>query len=309
MSKYIIKRLISVIPTLLGIVLIVFILMAITPGSPAKAMLGNNARPEAIEALNRELGFYDPLPIRFFNYLLDVLHGNLGNSYRTGQPILPDLLARIPNTLIIGTASMFFASLIGVSIGILSAVKQYSIADTLSTSMAILAASVPAFWLAMLLMLLFSVKLGWLPVMGVGSWRNFVLPVLTLSLATSSGLLRLTRTTMLETIRQDYIRTARAKGNPEKIVIWKHALRNTCIPLVTNLGMRFGSVLGGTIVIESVFGIPGVGYYMLTSINYKDTPAVVSTTLFISTFFCVVMVFVDIVYALIDPRIRERFSR
>ena len=309
MGKYIVRRLLTVIPTLLGIVLIVFVIMSITPGSPAKALLGNNAQPEAIEALNRELGYYDPLPVRFWNYLVDILKGDLGISYRTRQDILPDLMARIPYTLLIGTLSMIFAALIGISIGILSAVKQYSVADTLSTSLAILASSVPAFWLAMLLMLLFTLRWKLLPSIGTDTWKHFVLPILTLSLATSSGLLRLTRTTMLETIRQDYIRTARAKGNPESIVIWKHALRNACIPIITNLGMRFGGVLGGTIVIESVFGIPGVGYYMLTSINYKDTPAVVSTTLFISAFFCVIMVLVDILYALVDPRIRERFAK
>ena len=308
MTKYIIRRLLMIIPNLLGVVFIVFFIMTLTPSSPGRMMLGVGATQEQVDLLNEQLGFNRPFIVRFADFLGGVLQGDFGTSYRTRQPVIDDLMARVPYTVTIGVMSVIFSSLIGISLGVFSAVKQYTVGDTLSTALAILLASIPGFWLAMLFMLLFSLRLGWLPSFGVDTWRHYIMPITVISLTSAAGLLRLTRTTMLETIRQDYIRTARAKGCTESIIIWKHALKNACLPVVTNLGLRFAFVLSGTIIIENIFGIPGVGFYMLQSINFKDIPAVVSATLVISIFFCLIMVLVDILYAVIDPRIRQRFS-
>lgn len=309
MPKYILKRLLLTIPVLLGAVFIVFSIMSLTPGDPGTLILGVTAKPEDIAALNAEFGYDQPFVIRFFNYIKDiVLHFDFGNSYRTRTPVFTEILARFPTTFKLALFSMALSSIIGIALGILSAVRQYSFTDSFLTVIAMFFAAIPGFWLGLMLMLLFSLKLGWLPASGIETWKHFVLPTVTLSLGGAAGLLRLTRSTMLETIRQDYIRTARAKGAGERTVIWRHALKNALLPVITSLGMNFGSSLGGAIIIETVFGMPGLGTHIVNAIRQKDVPVVLASTLFLAVLFCLIMLIVDILYAFIDPRIRSKMS-
>ena len=309
MLKYTIKRLLLIIPTLLGVLFIVFAIMNFTPGNPGRQILGISAKQEQVDQLNHELGFDRPFFSRFFSYIGDLAQGDLGISYRTRQPFADEFFGKLPITLKLGTWGFVFSSIIGVSLGILSAVKQYSWTDTFSTLAAILFASIPAFCLGRVLIYLFGLQLGLLPTHGIDGWKSYVLPVATLTAGGSAAIMRLTRTTMLEAIRQDYIRTAKAKGCSNARMIWKHALKNAVLPVLTVMGTSFGSILGGAVICETVFSIPGLGTYVLTAIRSKDVPVVMSSTVFLAAFFCLVMVVVDLLYAVIDPRIRERVSR
>lgn len=310
MYKYVLKRLVLIIPILIGVALLVFTIMDFTPGSPGQIMLGASASPEDIANLNHELGFDRPFFVRFFDYVAGIVtRFDFGTSYATRMPVAGEIAARFPTTFKFALLSMTFSAVIGISLGILSAVKQYSVVDTSFTVLAMLFASIPDFWLGLMLILLFSQKLGWLPSNGIETWKGFVLPVATIVAASSAGLLRMTRSAMLETIRQDYIRTARAKGAPERIVIWKHALKNALLPVITVLGSSFGASLGGAVILETVFAIPGVGQYIVTAIRGKDIPVVMSGTLFLAFLFCLVVLIVDVLYAFIDPRIKARYTR
>lgn len=308
MLKYLIKRLLLMIPTLFGVILIVFAVMNLTPGDPGRQILGTGATQEQVDQLNHELGYDKPFFARFFDYCSDLLHGDFGTSYRTRTAFSKELLSRLPNTLRLGFWSLALSSIIGISLGILSAVRQYSLTDTFCTVLAILFASIPGFFLGMVLIYVFGLKLELLPTFGASSWQSFILPVATLTAANSVSLLRLTRTTMLEAIRQDYIRTAVAKGCPRRRIIWKHALKNAILPVLTVMGISAGSIMGGTVICETVFAMPGMGTYILTAIRSKDIPVVMSATVLLSLIFCLIMILVDILYAVIDPRIRERVT-
>lgn len=309
MSRYIVKRLLLLIPIILGVTFIVFSIMSLTPGDPGRLILGQSAPIEAINHLNHELGYDQPFAIRYIDYIKKAVSGDFGKSYRTNKPVFDEIFSRFPTTLLLSFLSIVTAVIIGLPVGILSAVKQYSGIDIISTIFAMLMAAIPGFWLGLMMIILFSLKLGWFPSNGIGSMAHFVMPTLTLAIPSAAGIIRLTRSTMLETIRQDYIRTARAKGAPEGKVIWKHALRNALMPVITVIGMNFGSLLGGTILIESVFSMPGVGTLMLTAIRMKDIPQVMAAVIFLATLFCVIMLIVDLVYAYIDPRLRSRYVR
>ncbi len=309
MGKYIIKRLLLIIPTLLGVLFIVFAIMNFTPGDPGRQILGMAAKQETVDALNHELGYDKPFLVRFVDYIWDLLHGDLGTSYRTRKPFVDEFFQKVPITLKLGCLSFVLSSIVGISLGILSAVKQYSFADTFSTLVSILLASIPGFFLGMVLIYVFGLKIGILPTHGIDEWKSYILPVITLAAGGSAQLMRLTRTTMLEAIRQDYMRTAKAKGCTPAKMIWKHALKNAILPVLTVMGTSFGSILGGAVICETVFAIPGLGNYILSAIRNKDIPVVMSSTVFLSTFFCLVMVVVDILYAIIDPRIRDRVVR
>lgn len=291
-------------PTMLAIIFIVFGIMSLTPGNPAEVILGQKATPESIEKLNHELGFDKPFIVRYVDYVEKVFKGDFGNSYRSGRPVMTEILSRLPTTIKLATSGIVIAILIGVPLGILSAAKQYSIFDILGTISAMVMASIPGFWLGLMFILLFSLKLGWLPSNGSDTWLHYIMPAVTLSLSTAASILRLTRTTMLETIRQDYVRTARSKGQVEKKVIFNHALKNALLPVVTVAGMQFGFLLGGAIVCEAVFSINGIGTLVVNSIRMKDIPQVTGCALTLSAFFMLVMLFVDIIYAYIDPRIK-----
>lgn len=310
MGKFILKRLLYMIPVLLGVAFLVFAILSLTPGDPGTIILGITAKPEDIASLNEQFGYNKPFLIRFFSYIKDiVLHFNLGVSYQTREPVINDIMAKFPNTLKLTIFSMSLSAIIGISFGIISAVKQYSALDHICVVTALVFACIPGFWLGLMLMMLFSLKLGWLPSYGAESLKNFILPTLTVSMTFAAGLLRLTRSAMLETIRQEYIRTAKAKGASKKRIIIKHALRNALMPVVTTLGTSFGASLGGAIIAETVFAMPGMGTLITTAIRQKDIPMVMGSTLFLAVLFSLIILLVDILYAVIDPRIMDKYKK
>lgn len=310
MGKFILKRLLYMIPVLLGVAFLVFAILSLTPGDPGTIILGITAKPEDIASLNEQFGYNKPFLIRFFSYIKDiVLHFNLGVSYQTREPVINDIMAKFPNTLKLTIFSMSLSAIIGISFGIISAVKQYSALDHICVVTALVFACIPGFWLGLMLMMLFSLKLGWLPSYGAESLKNFILPTLTVSMTSAAGLLRLTRSAMLETIRQEYIRTAKAKGASKKRIIIKHALRNALMPVVTTLGTSFGASLGGAIIAETVFAMPGMGTLITTAIRQKDIPMVMGSTLFLAVLFSLIILLVDILYAMIDPRIMDKYKK
>ncbi len=310
MGKFILKRLLYMIPVLLGVAFLVFAILSLTPGDPGTIILGITAKPEDIASLNEQFGYNKPFLIRFFSYIKDiVLHFNLGVSYQTREPVINDIMAKFPNTLKLTIFSMSLSAIIGISFGIISAVKQYSALDHFCVVTALVFACIPGFWLGLMLMMLFSLKLGWLPSYGAESLKNFILPTLTVSMTSAAGLLRLTRSAMLETIRQEYIRTAKAKGASKKRIIIKHALRNALMPVVTTLGTSFGASLGGAIIAETVFAMPGMGTLITTAIRQKDIPMVMGSTLFLAVLFSLIILLVDILYAVIDPRIMDKYKK
>lgn len=305
MLKYISKRIIYLIPVLIGIVFLVFTIMYFSPGDPAKLILGDRAPEEQVAALRHELGLDLPYYQQLFNYIKNVIHGDFGNSYQLRMPVWDIIKLRFPLTLQLTTFTMLIAVLIGVPVGILSAVKQYSVIDAFSVIFALLMASIPAFWLGMLLMLLFSLNLGWLPSSGYEGVKWLILPSITLGFINCATIMRMTRSSMLEVVRQDFIRTARAKGATEKRVVFRHALKNAIIPVITVVGTAFGSSLGGAVVTETVFGLPGMGTQIITAIRQKDNPVVLASVIVIALAFSLVNLIVDILYTYVDPRIRD----
>lgn len=309
MTKYIVKRLLYMIPVLLGVAFLVFAILSLTPGDPGSIILGMTAKPEDIAALNAQFGYDKSFLVRFFDYIRNlVFHFDLGTSYQTRQPVILDIMARFPNTLLLTVLSMSLASIIGITLGIISAVKQYSVIDHLLVVVALVFACIPGFWLGLMLIICFSMKLGVLPSHGADSLACFILPTITVCMSSAAGLLRLTRSAMLETIRQEYIRTAKAKGASGKRIIFKHALRNALLPVVTVLGTSFGASLGGAIIAETVFAMPGMGTLITTAIRQKDIPMVMGSTLFLAFLFSMVILIVDILYAWIDPRIKTKYE-
>lgn len=309
MLKYVIKRLLLLIPILLGVIFLIMFIMSLTPGDPATLLLGINATPEAIETMNEELGFNDPLPVQYFNYIINALRGDFGTSWQTGRPVFQEIIKRFPVTLKLAVFSVILTAIIGIPLGIISAIKKYSVTDMVCTSVAMVFTSLPRFWLGMLLILFFSVRLGWLPTNGVGTWKHYILPVFTLAAPTAAKIMRLTRTTMLETIRSDYVRTARAKGAGERRIIMHHELKNALLPVITSLGIEFGQLLGGAILIETVFSMQGISTLMINAIRMKDTPLVTASIIFFAAMVCVTMLFIDLIYAVIDPRLRAKYSK
>lgn len=309
MLKYAIRRLLAIIPILIGISFIVFAMMNIIPGDPGTLMLGDKATQAQKDMLNEQLGYNRPFAERYWQFLTDAVQGDLGDSYRTRQPVMDEIMVRFPKTLRLAVLSLLTAMLIGIPLGILSAVRQYSKIDVISTAMALLVAAIPTFWMGLLLMLLFSLQLNWLPASGSETWRHYIMPTITLALPLASSLLRLTRLTMLEVINQDYIRTARSKGIRETAVVVLHAFKNASLPIVTSLGMSFGGLLGGTVIIESIFAMPGLGTLMINAIRTKDIPQVMGTALFLSALFCLTMLVIDLLYAVLDPRTRSQYVK
>ena len=308
MKKFIIRRILWLLPTVLGVTFIVFCIMSLSPGDPATIILGTEAPKEQIAELNHQLGFDKPFLIRFVDYVKDAVQGDFGESYQTGQPVFTEILARFPTTLKLASLSVLLAIVIGVPLGVLSAVKQYSAVDYVSTFTTMFITAIPGFWLGLMLMLVFSLQLHLLPSNGIGSFKHYIMPAVTLALPVTAVIIRLTRATMLETIRQDYIKTVRAKGASEVVVIFKHALRNALLPVITAVGMYFGHMIGGAVLIETVFSVPGLGHLIVKAIRMKDIPQVMAAILFISLLFMVVMLIVDILYAYIDPRIKAKYQ-
>lgn len=302
--KYIIKRLLLIIPVVLAISFIVFSILNFTPGDPARTILGANATEENVQKLRGEMGLDKPFVERYFNYVKDAIKGDLGNSYVTGIKVMDEIKLKFPYTLRLAFWGMLFTAMLGVPIGIISAVKQYTAVDSISMVFALVFASMPVFWVSLLLTLIFSVKLKLFPVYGVDRWSCYVLPVTALALTGAAIEARMTRSTMLDALSQDYVRTAKAKGASEKRIIIKHVIRNAMLPVVTIIGMDFGVLLGSTVIVEKVFGIPGIGNLILSSIYVKDFPVVMGGTIIISVCFTLINLIVDLIYTLIDPRIK-----
>lgn len=310
MLKYIFKRILMMIPVLIAVSFIVFTLLYITPGNPAEYILGVDANEETIAQLEEELGLNDPFLTRYFNYLKGIVtEFDFGISYTTRRSVSIELLDRLPNTMILAALGVAVSAVIGVIAGIIAATRQYTIFDNLATIIALSGVSMPTFWLGLMLMILFALKLNWLPPSGFSSPVHWILPVVTIGACSSANIMRQTRSAMLEVIRQDYITTARAKGQTERVIIIKHALKNAMIPVLTVLGISFGSLLGGAIMVESIFTIPGLGKLMLDALNAKNYPMVQGGVLLIALMFAVVNLLVDILYALIDPRIRAQYTK
>lgn len=298
------------IPVLLGIVLVVFIMNHISPGNPARMLLGDGATDEAVEALEEELGLNDPLYVQFFNYVKGVVtEFDLGTSYQTKRPVITELMDRFPTTAKLAFFSILLSAVVGITLGIISAVKQNTPIDHLSTGVALLGVSMPAFWLGMMLILVFSIYLKWTPVSDITGWKSWILPTITSSMAGMATITRMTRSSMLEVICQDYIVTARAKGLTERVIIVKHALKNALIPIITVLGIQLGVMLGGAVLTETVFSINGLGKYMVDGIKNRDYPVVQGGVLLLALVFSIVNLVVDIIYAYVDPRIKSQYSR
>ena len=309
MLRYIVRRVLFLIPVLLGVAFCVFTLLYLTPGDPARMVLGDLATEDAVQEFRNREGLNDPFLVQFGNYVWKaVTKGDIGRSYITKRSVAQEVLAAFPATLKLSALAMVIAILVGLPCGILSAIKQYSLFDTVTMIFAMIGLSMPVFWLGLLLILLFSVHLRWLPSSGFGTFKAMILPAVSLSAQAISMVTRMTRSSMLEVIRADYIRTARAKGQKESIVIWVHALHNALIPVVTLCGLQFGHLLAGAILTESIFAIPGIGRLMVSSIMQRNYPVVQGGVLFIAIAFSIVNLLVDLVYAYIDPRIKAQYK-
>ncbi len=309
MSRYIIKRLLLMIPVVIMVAVLIFTIMYFTPGDPAIIILGPNASLEQLAAKRVELGIDQPYPVQLLNYLKNVfIRFDFGNSFINGRSVSAQIMERFPRTFMIATFSVLFSIAAGVPLGIIAAVNQYSWKDNASMFAALIAASMPGFWIAQMMSLLFALKLGWLPATGIDSWKCYILPVVANAIGGVAQMARQTRSSMLEVVREDYITTARSKGQVERKVIYHHALRNALIPIVTCAGGAFGFQLGGALVVETVFSIPGLGKYMMDAISMRDYPAIRGTVIFLAIAFSIVMLAVDILYAFIDPRIKGQYQ-
>lgn len=302
--KYVAKRLLLLIPVVIGITLFIYVILSAAPGDPAQLILGMDASEEELVAKRAELGLDQPVLVQYFNYLIKVLQGDFGASWLSGYQVLPEFLHRLPNTIILGTLAMAFAVLLGIPLGIVSAIKQNSVIDYFSLALAVILFSLPAFWFGMMAQLFFCLQLGWLPASGVGTPAHFVLPALTLGANVLASQLRMTRTSMLDVVKQDFIRTARAKGASERRVVMKHVLRNGMLPVVTQVGISYASCMGGSVVTESVFSIPGIGSLLINAVKSRDIPVVMGTIIFVALIVGVINLLVDLLYALIDPRVK-----
>lgn len=310
MLKYVFKRILMMIPVLLGVSLLIFTMLYFTPGDPAKQLLGEQASAEEIEELREEMGLNDSYIVQYVTYMKNlIINHDLGLSYTTKQPVISELLNRFPATLLLAALSMLLATFIGVITGVIAATRQYSIFDYFATMLSMLGVSMPNFWQGLMLILLFSVHFRWFPSSGFSGPMYWVLPVFTVGTSASSTIMRMTRSSVLEVIRADYIRTARSKGLSEKIVIFKHVLKNSLITVITVIGLSFGSMLGGAVLTESIFGIPGLGNLMLEAIKSRNYPIVQGGVLFIAVVFGFVNLGVDLLYAFVDPRIKSQYNR
>lgn len=304
MFQFVLRRLLVAIPVLIGVTLITFILVNVVPGDPVLMMLEKRADQATIDRIRHQMGLDRPLPEQYLTFLVKACKGDLGESFRYKVPVTDLIRQRFPVTIKLATSAMFVALVIGLGVGILSAVKQYSVVDHASMVGALALVSAPIFWVAILSQIVFGLNLKWLPISGYYGIQYMVLPALVLGVRPAAGIARLTRSSMLEVIRQDYIRTARAKGLAERPVIFKHALKNALIPVVTIIGLELGGLLTGSILTETVFGIPGLGRLAIEGITYRDFPVIQGTVLFTAVVYVLANIIVDISYAFLDPRIR-----
>jgi peptide/nickel transport system permease protein len=289
--------------TIFFVSIIVFVLLEFTPGDPAELILGWDGTKESIAQLRAELGLDQPIQKRYVRFLIDALKGDFGRSYITTRPVTEEIRRAFPVTLQISAASLIISIVIGMSVGVISAARQYSLIDQITRFFVLIAYSIPIFWLGLMLILLFSVKLRILPSFGWGDWKHIILPSVSLSIYSVAVIARMTRSSMLEVLRSEYITTSRAKGTPESIVIYKHALKNALIPVVTVIGLQFGFLLGGAVLTETVFALPGVGRLMVKAIFLRDYPIIRAGILMVSVCFIFINLVVDIIYRYIDPSV------
>jgi peptide/nickel transport system permease protein len=304
MFNYTLKRTLQMIPTLFGVLLVVFILVHSVPGDPARMVAGAEASAEDVELIRERLGLNEPLYVQFGSYIAGVVKGDFGTSMRSGRPITEEIMTRFPTTFKLTIFSVVILVVVGLFAGIFSATKPNSLRDNATMMFALFGISMPVFWLGLMLILLFSYYIPILPSGGNSELKHFILPAIALGLSSSAILARLTRSSILEVINQDFVRTARAKGVKEKIVVYKHTLKNALIPIITIIGLEFGSLLGGAVLTETVFSINGLGRFLIQSIQFRDYPAVQGCVLFIAVLFVVVNIIVDLSYGLVDPRVR-----
>lgn len=308
MTKFILKRLFWMLPVVLGVLFIVFTLNRITPGDPVESLLGTDYTQEQYDSMRIKLGLDDPFFVQFYKYVKGVVtRFDLGTSYETKRPVSAEVLERLPTTIKLGLLAVLLTTAVGITFGVISAVKQYSLLDYAVTSVSLFFAAMPNFWMALVMIVIFSLKLNVVPATGLDTWRHWILPVLAMGLSPIAGVTRTTRSCMLEVIRQDYIRTARAKGLKEGFVIRKHALKNALIPVITVVGMQMSLIVGGSVVVETIFSIPGIGTLMMTAINSRNYPVVQGTVLILSVVVCIMNLLVDIAYAYVDPRIKSQY--
>jgi ABC-type dipeptide/oligopeptide/nickel transport system permease component len=307
MLAYTVRRLLGLVPVLLGVTFLVFTMLWIAPGDPVVALLGESAQgigTEALAELRRAYGLDRPFLVQFGAYLADVVRGDLGVSVRSSQTVLSEVTSRFPATLALAGSAMLVAIVVGMFFGILAAVYRRTIVDHVAVVIALLGVSVPVFWSGLVLMLVFALSLGWLPASGFGSWRHLIMPAAAVGFSSAAFIARITRASLIEALRQDYVRTARSKGLAPRVVRLKHALRNALLPVVTVVGLQFGGLLGGAVLTETVFAWPGVGRMLVDAIRSRDMPLVQGTVLFVAVVFIVVNLLVDLSYAALNPKVR-----
>ena len=309
MLRYTLRRLLWMIPIVLGVAILVFTLMTFCPGDPAQIILGSSATADEIAAMRETLGLNQPFIVRLGRFLSDTfIHFDLGRSWMNDTSVGAAIAVRLPRTLVLAIVTLLLSAAVGIPLGVIAAVHQGGFGDNLSMVLALIGISIPSFWLAMLLVLLFSVKLNWLPAMGIGGLKYYILPAIAGSTGGIATLARQTRSSMLDVIRSDYITTARSKGVPENKVITKHALKNALIPIITVIGNQFGHLVGGMMIIETIFSIPGMGTLIVQGVNQRDYPVVQAGAIFLAIAFSLIMLVVDLLYAAADPRIKARYS-
>ena len=309
MLKYIIRRIIAMIPVVIGITFLVFMIMQLAPGDPVQMILGDNASPEAVEAMRDEMGLNDNVLVQYGRYLVNLVQGDMGTSYVNKRPVADEVFSRVPATFKLAAVAAVVSIVIAIPLGILAAIKQNTLFDHSSMVVSLIGISMPAFWLALMLMLLFSLKLGWLPAQGAkDGWKSYVLPSIAIGFMQMAAIARTTRSSMLETIHQDYIRTARSKGITEREVIFHHSFRNALIPTVTIVGLQLGGLLGGAVLTETVFAWPGLGRLVVQAVNGRDVPVVLGCIVVLSVGFSIVNLVVDLLYGFIDPRVRSMYQ-
>jgi len=304
MLQYVIKRLLSTIPVLIGISLLLFFMLRMLPGDPAQVLAGQMASQEDIELIRHQLGLDRPIHVQYAFFLGRLARFDLGRSARTQNPVTEEIWARLPNTMLLAVVAITLACLFGMPAGIISAVWPYTWIDYVVTSTAIFGISMPVFWLGLMLVVVFSIILQWLPAGGTGTWRHIILPSFTLAAFVVAFIARMTRSSMIEVLSQDYTTTARSKGLKEQVVVIKHALKNALIPIITVIGLQFGMLLGGAVLTETVFAWPGVGRLIVDSILARDYPMIQGAILVFGLLYILVNLMVDLLYAYVDPRIR-----
>lgn len=308
MWKFYLKRLLALIPVLLGVTLLVFIILSFAPGDPARTILGLEATDESVEQLREEMGLNDSVFVQYARYIFNAIQGDMGTSYKSGLPVSTEIASRFPNTLQLAVWGIIVALVIALPLGILAAIKQNSFFDGFSMVLALLGVSLPTFWLGLLAILLFSVKLQWLPSTGKEGPFSVILPVLAMSLSCLAGIARTTRSSMLEVIRSDYIRTARSKGLPKRKIIFKHALQNAMIPTLTVAGLQVCTMISGTVLVEQIFAWPGIGRLLVAAIQDRDTPLILGCIIVFTICFTLINLIVDVLYGVLDPRIKAQYK-